>query len=197
MQPDPASSPTQRRGTWRFTVYASVLALVASAGCSSDTAAPDEPATTAADTITVTSSAIPAGGAIPERFTCDGDSGSPPLRWNGVPVDAGAVALVVDDPDAPDGPFVHWVVLDIPTDITEVAADDVPGNAPQAANSFGNALYDGPCPPSGTHHYRFTIYALSAPTGLSGGADLGTALQAIDDKATARGRLIGTYRHAG
>jgi Raf kinase inhibitor-like YbhB/YbcL family protein len=174
-----------------------MLVAAAATACSSDTPTSDEPATTAQDTIAVTSSAFGDGQAIPTQFTCDGDNTSPPLRWSDLPADARVLALVVDDPDAPGGGFVHWVVLDIPTDVTEVGADSVPGNAPQASNSFGHTSYDGPCPPSGTHHYRFTAYALSAPTGLRDGVDLDTALEAIDDVATARGRLVGTYQHTG
>lgn len=153
----------------------------------------EETAVDAPDVITVTSPAFREGGPIPPRFTCDGDGVSPPLAWHGVPADAEAVALVVDDPDAPRGTFVHWVVLDLPAGTKEVGADAVPSGAIQARNSAGRASYFGPCPPSGTHHYRFTVYALSRPTGLRDGAELRKALRAVQAAATAQGRLVGTY----
>jgi Raf kinase inhibitor-like YbhB/YbcL family protein len=146
-----------------------------------------------ANVITVTSSAFEDGGSIPARFTCDGSRASPPLEWRGVPKGARALALVVDDPDAPDGTFVHWVLLDIGPHTTMIAQDAVPAGAVQAQNGAGEASYTGPCPPSGTHHYRFTVYALRAETGLSDGVSTTAALRAVQKRATARGRLVGTY----
>lgn len=147
--------------------------------------------------ITVSSSAFQDGQAIPARFTCDGDGAPPPLAWDNVPKDAAALALVVDDPDAPRGTFVHWVVLDMPVETTALDAGGVPSGAAQAKNSAGKASYYGPCPPSGTHHYRFTLYALSQRTGLSDGADMHDALDAVESSATAQGRLVGTYKRSG
>jgi Raf kinase inhibitor-like YbhB/YbcL family protein len=146
--------------------------------------------------ITVSSSAFQQGQAIPTRFTCDGDNDAPPLRWDSVPEDAAALALVVDDPDAPGGTYVHWVVLDMPVETTGLDTGAVPSGAAQAKNSAGRASYAGPCPPSGTHHYRFTIYALSKRTGLSDGAALDKALDAVEATATAQGRLVGTYERS-
>jgi len=148
---------------------------------------------TAPETITVTSSAFQDGEPIPARFSCDGDNVSPPLSWRGVPSAARAVALVVDDPDAPRGTFIHWVLLDIASATTSLPEASTPAGATQATNSAGQAAYFGPCPPSGTHHYRFTVYALSSVTGLPDGASLDRALEAIDASAIARGRLVGTY----
>ena len=147
--------------------------------------------------ITVSSSAFQDGQPIPARFTCDGDGDSPPLTWDDVPEDALALALVVDDPDAPKGTFVHWIVLDIPIGAPELSAGTVPSGAVQAKNSAGKASYFGPCPPSGTHHYRFTVYALSQRTGLSDGADMDKALDAVTSTAIAQGRLVGTYERSG
>ena len=151
----------------------------------------------APESITVTSTAFQPDQPIPAKFSCDGDNVSPALAWQGVPAEAKVTALVVDDPDAPRGTFTHWVVLDIPAGTTSVAEAQVPAGAKQAQNSAGRAAYMGPCPPSGTHHYRFTIYALSAPTGLADGAGLDEALTAIDGVTIARGRLTGTYAHRG
>jgi Raf kinase inhibitor-like YbhB/YbcL family protein len=148
---------------------------------------------TVPDAITVTSPAFEDGQPIPARFSCDGDNVSPPLAWLGVPSEAKAVALVVDDPDAPRGTFVHWVLLDLAPGTRSLAEGSVPAGARQATNSAGKATYFGPCPPSGTHHYRFTVYALTSATGLPTGAALNQALEAIDTSAIARGRLVGTY----
>jgi Raf kinase inhibitor-like YbhB/YbcL family protein len=151
----------------------------------------------APDVITVSSPAFKHGQPIPARFTCDGDDQPPPLAWDGVPEAAAAVALIVDDPDAPRGTFVHWALLDIPNGTTELDADTLPASAVQAKNSAGRASYFGPCPPSGRHHYRFTIYALAQRTGLRDGAELDEALHAVESTATAQGRLVGTYRRSG
>lgn len=143
--------------------------------------------------ITVTSNAFQDGRPIPKRFTCDGDSTSPQVAWRGVPKDAKALALVIDDPDASNGTFVHWLLVDMGPETTKVEAGSVPSGAVQAENGAGDASYTGPCPPSGTHHYRFTIYALKARTGLDDGASTETALGAVRKAAIAQGRLVGTY----
>lgn len=147
----------------------------------------------APDVMTVSSSAFSEGEAIPARFTCDGEDEPPPLTWAGVPEGAAALSLVVDDPDAPRGTFVHWVVLDLPAEATGLSGNALPRGAVQARNSAGRASYFGPCPPSGTHHYRFTVYALSEATGLPDGVSLDEALRAVHAAATAQGRLVGTY----
>ncbi len=177
---------------WLLALMATALSC---AGGQSSTR--EEAAVEAPDVITVRSHAFRDGQPIPARFSCDGDGQSPPLAWDGVPGDAEALALVVDDPDAPRGTFVHWVVLDMPVGTTGVDADAVPSGAVQAKNSAGRPSYFGPCPPSGTHHYRFTVYALSRRTGLSDGAGLSKALRAVEATATAQGRLVGTYAHRG
>lgn len=142
-----------------------------------------------AATMTVTSSAFRAGAAIPVRFTCKGENHSPPLRWSAPPAGTAELALVVDDPDAPGGTFVHWVVSGIPASQTQLAENTVPAGAQQARR------YTGPCPPSGpAHHYRFTVYALGRSAGIRGGADPGQAIAAIQAAATARGQLVGTFQ---
>ncbi|WP_406046861.1 YbhB/YbcL family Raf kinase inhibitor-like protein [Kribbella sp. NBC_00889] len=165
--------------------------LLGTAGCGGGQA--KEPATTAPASISVTSQAFREGGSIPRKYTCDGDDVSPPLGWKNVPQNAGALAVVVDDPDAPRGTFTHWVLLDLEPTTTSLAEGETPPDARQAKNSAGGAKYYGPCPPSGTHHYRFTIYALSEATALPNGADLEEALNAIDDRTLTRGRLTGLF----
>jgi Raf kinase inhibitor-like YbhB/YbcL family protein len=143
--------------------------------------------------IEVTSTAFAEGEPIPERYTCDGDEVAPPLAWSGVPSDAAGLAIVVDDPDAPSGTFTHWVVLDIPVATSFSEEGGVPEGGVQATTSAGSAAYAGPCPPSGTHHYRFTVVALDAETGLAEGAPLDEALAAVDAHWVANGTLTGTY----
>jgi Raf kinase inhibitor-like YbhB/YbcL family protein len=167
------------------------MALMA-AGCSGGQG--HEVSTDAAATITVRSTAFAEGEEIPERFTCDGKDLSPPLEWSGGP--AKAWALVVDDPDAPGGTFIHWVVLDIAPGTKSVETGEVPAGGMQGVNSSGRASYIGPCPPSGEHRYRFTLYALDARTGLTENAKLDGALDVIADHATSRGTIAATYsRH--
>lgn len=156
---------------------------------------PAEPARSAPVTITVTSTAFAAGTPIPVQFSCRGANTSPPLHWTGTPTGAAALALVVDDPDAPRGTYRHWIVVDFPPRVTDAPAGQPPAGGQQLPNSAGHAGYDGPCPPSGTHHYRFSVYALGHTLDLPAGATLDQALQAIDQATVARGQLIGTFSH--
>ena len=144
----------------------------------------------APDTLTVTSSAFTEGGTIPAQFTCTGGGRRPPLAWSGDLQRAKALALVVDDPDAPRGTYYHWIVVDLPAGTTSLGAGALPGGR-ELKNSAGQPSWTPPCPPSGTHHYRFTVYGLSAPTGLSGNASISDVLSAIQKAAVAQGRLTG------
>ena len=182
--------------TARPSITLGVLAAAALlGGCGGGGERADEPAPSVPESLMVTSPAFADGDPVPRRFTCRGADVSPPLHWSGVPADAGAVALVVSDPDAPGGTYVHWVLLDLDPGTTSLAEGEVPAGAHQARNSAGHARYDGPCPPSGTHHYRFTVYALRTATALADGADLERALAAVERRATARGTLVGTVAH--
>lgn len=151
------------------------------------------PAVESPSALTVTSPAFEDGAAIPREFTCKGSNTSPPLAWSGVAAGARSVALVVDDPDAKNGPFTHWVVYNIDPTSSAISAGEVPAGADQADNSGGKLGYTGPCPPSGTHHYRFTIYVLRSPLTLPAGGDPDAVLVAIKGKTTARGTLTGTF----
>ncbi|MGZ0147496.1 YbhB/YbcL family Raf kinase inhibitor-like protein [Kribbella sp. WER1] len=173
----------------RLLVWAAVLLSAAACGGGPG----KEPSVVTPISMTVTSTAFRDGGAIPRRYTCDGAGTSPPLAWTGTPADAKALAIVVDDPDAPNGTFTHWVVLDLAPDTTSLTEGAAPAGK-QADNSAGKPSYFGPCPPSGTHHYRFTVYALSKATNLPAGTKLADALKAIDSNAIARGRLTATYK---
>ena len=144
---------------------------------------------------TLTSSAFSDGAAIPRRYSCDGDDISPPLAWSGVPAGTKALLLTVTDPDARG--FVHWVAWDLAPDLgslTEGASGALPGGALEGRNDFGRTGWGGPCPPSGTHRYVFTLTALSAPLKLPRGTEL-TVVQRQAAKATVgEARLEGIYR---
>jgi Raf kinase inhibitor-like YbhB/YbcL family protein len=179
----------------RAVVVALALAIVPVTGCQSDSApSPVTPVTptAAAGALRVTSDAFGDGDPIPVGYTCDGANTSPPLRWRQVPPAAQALALVVADPDAPGGTFYHWVVTDIPTTTNGVREGSTPPGV-VGANSAGDTAYMGPCPPSGTHHYRFYVFALSRRVGLGPGTDPRQAVDAINAAATAGGTLVGTY----
>jgi len=173
----------------RLLQWAAVLVSTAACGGGSG----KEPAVTAPTRISGTSPVLRDGEAIPSKYTCDGKGISPPLAWTGTPAGAKALAVVVDDPDAPRGTFTHWVLLDLDPGTSSIAEGATPPGAKQANNSAGKPSYYGPCPPSGTHHYRFTVYALSKATNLADGAGLDEALEAIDAATIARGRLTALY----
>ncbi|MGN6575929.1 MAG: YbhB/YbcL family Raf kinase inhibitor-like protein [Nocardioides sp.] len=150
--------------------------------------APDVP-----ESVRVTSPAFSDGDRLPTRFTCDGDGSTPPLTWRGGPGGPGSWAVVVEDPDAPGGAFVHWVVLDVPPGVRELPGGALPDGAVQARTSGGGPGYTPACPPDGEHRYRFIVYALAEPTGLTGDVGLDEALAAVTERATARGVLVATY----
>ena len=145
--------------------------------------------------IDVRSTAFEEGGAIPARYTCDGLDVSPPLQWISVPDGTQSLALIADDPDAPGGTFVHWVIYNLPPDTQRLPEDvpnreTLPGGAVQSLNGAGTIGYTGPCPPSGTHRYFFNVYALDTELD-PGGGDL---VSAMEGHVLAEGRLMGTYR---
>ena len=157
-----------------------VLGLAGLAACSSGADAP-RAERALPEPITVSSPAFTRGAAIPQQFTCDGVNRSPPLASAGVPPGTVEVALVVDDPDAPRGTYVHWVVVDLDPATTELAEAAVPPGARQLPNSAGKAAYTGPCPPGGpAHHYRFTVYALQHTAEVGADATPAAAIQAIE-----------------
>jgi hypothetical protein len=132
----------------------------------STTTAPGQVVGTQPATFQLTTTAFAPDAVIPERYGCDGMDASPDLAWANVPAGTVELAIVVDDPDA-DG-FVHWVVAGLDPATTGVAENQVPANAVEARNGFGNTGWNGPCPPDGTgvHHYQFQLVALGAPLEL-------------------------------
>jgi Raf kinase inhibitor-like YbhB/YbcL family protein len=98
--------------------------------------------------------------SIPSEFTCDGRNISPQLSWEDVPEETKSFALSVTDPDAPGGTWIHWLIYDISKELRKIERGSLPGGAKEVENDFGKRSYGGPCPPSGTHRYFFTLYAL-------------------------------------
>ena len=150
--------------------------------------------------IEVTSSAFGEGDAIPMKHTCDGEDTSPPLRWGGVPEGTKSLALIADDPDAPGGTWVHWVLYGIPQAVTELeegipTTETLPDGAKQGITDFKKIGYGGPCPPPGhgVHRYFFKVYALDAETGLGPRASKSDLLREMNGHILAEGGLIGTY----
>ncbi len=162
--------------------------------------------------IAVRSAAFEEGAAIPGEFTCDGADRSPPLEWSGIPDSARELALLVDDPDAPGGTFTHWVVVGLAPGVTGLkpgvpaeenlpagsligAAGGSPGKSTrQGKNDFGKVGYGGPCPPGGTHRYRFRLFALNAtiPTGERA-PTRAELVKAMEGHIVAEGTLTGKY----
>ncbi len=148
--------------------------------------------------LVITSSAFSDGQAIPNRYSCDGPDVSPDLAWSGVPEGAASLALICDDPDAPMGTWVHWVLFNIPAD-----ADGLPAEIPSDAalengarhgtNDFRRLGYGGPCPPGGTHRYFFKLYALDTMLELDSGITKAQLLEAMEGHVLAEGQLMGTY----
>lgn len=151
----------------------------------------------------ITSRAFDDGEPIPRVHTCDAEDRSPPLQWRDAPSGTSGFALVVDDPDAPAGTWVHWVVYRIPAGWTELPegtdASDLSGEGIlEGENDFGDVGYGGPCPPPGRpHRYVFTLYALDAHPDLEPGASKAELLAAIEGHVLERARLVGTYRRGG
>jgi Raf kinase inhibitor-like YbhB/YbcL family protein len=143
------------------------------------------------------------GQMIPKDNTCDGRNASPELQWAAIPDETRSLALIVDDPDAPAGTFVHWVLYNLPIDRHELTGnmpnDEVlPNGARQGINDSGKIGYGGPCPPSGTHRYYFTLYALDTDLDLPPGETKASLLDAMSNHILAKGQLMGRYkRQAG
>ena len=146
----------------------------------------------------LTSQAFKHADIIPDRYTCKGSDISPPLKWSGAPEQTKSFALIIDDPDAPMGTWVHWVLYNLPAN-----CDNLPENVPdkntlsnggvQGTNSWGRIGYGGPCPPSGTHRYYFRLYALDTVLDLKAGATKSQLLNALQEHVLEECELMGRY----
>ena len=134
------------------------------------------------------------GADIPKQFTCSGEDRSPALEWNGAPAGTKSFALIVDDPDAPVGMWVHWVVWNIDPATREIAEDSVPRAATQGKNDWKRNGYGGPCPPSGVHRYFFKLYALDTRLNLGAGTTKNDLEKAMEGHILAKSELIGLYK---
>jgi hypothetical protein len=149
--------------------------------------------------IKVKSSAFADGDMIPREYTCDGANVSPPLEWESGPAGCESFAIICDDPDAPVGTWVHWVVYDIPGLVNRLAKAVPPSEmledgTVQGKNDFRKIGYGGPCPPPGTHRYYFKVYALDARLKLDPGATKAQLVRAMGGHILAQGELMGRYR---
>ena len=144
-------------------------------------------------TIQLTSPAFSEGGAIPKKFTCDADNVSPQLAWSGVPSETKSLVLIVDDPDAPSGDWVHWVLYDLPPELTGLA-EGIKGVGVDGVNDFRKPGYGGPCPPRGSNHrYFFKLYALDTRLNLKPGASKAEVEKDMGGHILAQGQLVGIY----
>ena len=147
----------------------------------------------------VKSSAFKEGEMIPSMYTCDGENVSPPLTWSPGPGGTRSFALISDDPDAPMGNWVHWVIYNIPPEKAGLP-EDVPDDnalvdgAKQGITDFGRPGYGGPCPPGGTHRYYFKVYALDTILDLGTGEKKKDLLKAMEGHVLAEGQLMGKYK---
>ena len=149
--------------------------------------------------LSLSSPAFAPGAMIPVRYTCDGNDESPPLVWDGAPAGVQSFVLIMDDPDAPAGIWVHWVIFNIPASATGLPAAIPPqprlkDGAVQGVNSWRRVGYGGPCPPRGQHRYFFKLYALDALLPLDASATKADVLKAMEGHILARAELMGVYQ---
>jgi len=141
----------------------------------------------------IKSDAFANGQSIPAKYTCTGKNISPTLMWNDPPAGTQSFALIVDDPDAPVGTWVHWVLFNIPANARSLQESADTSTMSVGKNSSGNMKYDGPCPPSGTHRYFFKLYALDSTLSLSPGATKEQLLDAMKGHILAQSELMGNF----
>ncbi len=144
-------------------------------------------------TFQLTSPAFADGDIMPDRFTCQGENISPELEILGVPAGSASLAIVMHDPDAPHGDFLHWTAWNLEPQQTHILEDELPDAAVRGMNDLGHADYDGPCPPSGVHRYMFDLYALDSMLGLPEGAPEEDVRLYITDHAIAKTTLMGRF----
>ncbi|HCE16716.1 MAG TPA: YbhB/YbcL family Raf kinase inhibitor-like protein [Anaerolinea thermolimosa] len=178
-------------------LFLSLILVLGITGCSAM-----ETSSTTLPSIELSSPAFQAGQPIPPRYTCDGEDSSPPLQWGDPPEGTRSFALIMDDPDAPAGTWVHWVVYNLPGEVRELPEGasrarasefSLPQGAVQGKTSFNRTDYGGPCPPSGQHRYFFRLYALDT-TIEDGILDKKALLKAMEGHILAQGELMGVYQ---
>ena len=182
-----------------FLVSMVIMWLTMSAGCISDDDNETQEDTAdieglheeqEAASMIILSSAFDNGSQIPVRYTCDGENINPPFEFGNIPEGTQSLLLLIDDPDAPSGSFIHWLVWDIPP-VSRIDENSIPGTV--GMNSVGQMKYSGPCPPSGMHRYQFTVFALDTELNLTGRASADQVKEAMQDHILAQGLLTGRY----
>ena len=149
--------------------------------------------------IKITSPAFEEGGLIPTKYTCDGSNISPPLKWDFVPPGTESIVIICEDPDAPSGTWIHWILFNLPAECRELA-ENIPDDETlhdgtrQGINDFGSIGYSGPCPPWGTHRYLFKIFALNESIDIVHLVDKKILTLTIEGRIIAEGCLTGIYR---
>ncbi len=144
-------------------------------------------------TIQITSTVFTEGGKIPSLYSCDDQNVSPPLAWTGVPTNTVSLVLIMDDPDAPSGTWVHWVLFNLPSNLTSLEQGKS-GGGKDGMNDFGKLDYGGPCPPRGSNHrYLIKLYALDSILDLKAGATKAQVESAMKGHILAQGQLMGRY----
>lgn len=144
--------------------------------------------------LTLTSTAFAQGQPIPARYTCDDQDISPPLHWSDAPAGTQSFALILDDPDAPAGPWVHWVLFNLPANLRDLPEKATPPQGSlEGKNGWGRVGYGGPCPPRGSHRYLFKLYALDTSLTLARGAGKAQLLTSMEGHILAQAELVGTY----
>lgn len=180
-----------------FLIAFLIFGLIFSPGRGSDNE-PDQNLLEAEMTLLLTSNAFEHGKTIPAKYSCRGEDVSPALAWGEPPAGTQSFALIMDDPDAPVGTWVHWVLFNIPASARGLpeafpANAALPDGSLSGQNSWGNTGYGGPCPPSGTHRYFFKLYALDETLAIDAGANKGELEKAMVGHILAQGELMGTF----
>jgi len=133
---------------------------------------------------------------MPAKFTCDSSNISPGLSFSGIPDGSKSLVLIMDDPDAPGGTWIHWTVWNIDPSVTKIPENSVPGGSVEGKTDFGKPGYGGPCPPSGTHRYFFKLYALDTVLDLDASAAANDIEKAMKGHTIDSAELIGLYKRS-
>lgn len=141
----------------------------------------------------ITSPAFLENQQIPSTYSCDGDNINPPLETSNVPKNTKSLTIIMDDPDAPSGTFTHWLIWNISPETKEISEGDWPDGAEQGLNDGGELGYMGPCPPKGTHHYHFKLYALNKKLDVSPNITKEELEKEIESALIEKSELVGTY----
>ncbi len=175
-----------------------IIAVVAGLYWQANVRRQDQPMPPASEEpMLIFSTAFGPGSPIPQKYTCDGEDANPPLGFSNVPKDTVSLALVMDDPDAPAGVWVHWLLWNMEPSTVQIAENSVPAKAIQGQASSGRNAYGGPCPPSGRHRYFFKLYALDTKLNLPSYSSATELEQAMVGHVLAKAELMGTYGRSG